>query len=82
MFKRPVVSSDPDENNKMLVVQVWIENRGFGETQSEIKKRVREGLQKADISAPVPVAAPAVAPWAPAEDKPEHDGERPDRKPN
>jgi small conductance mechanosensitive channel len=85
VLKHPACTVEVDALGALsttLVVQVWIENRGFGETQSEIKKRVREGLQKADISAPVPVAAPAVAPWAPAEDKPEHDGERPDRKPN
>lgn len=54
-----------------LVVQVWIENRDFGGTQSDIKKRVRHALQGADISAPVPVPAPAVAPWAPTPEQPE-----------
>jgi small conductance mechanosensitive channel len=61
-----------------LVVQVWIENRDFGGAQSDIKKRVRHALQGADISAPVPVAAPAVAPWAPpVEEQPEQQGKKP-----
>ena len=38
-------------------------------TLSDIKKRVREALQGGDISAPVPVAAPAVAPWTPPAEK-------------
>lgn len=48
-----------------LTVQVWLENRDFGGVLSDLKKRVRHALQGSDISAPVPVAAPAVAPWTP-----------------
>ena len=54
-----------------LVVQVWIENRDFGGTQSDIKKRVRHALQGADVSAPVPVPAPSVAPWSPTPEEPQ-----------
>lgn len=48
-----------------LTVQVWLENRDFGAVLSDIKKRVRHALQGSEINAPVPVAAPAVAPWTP-----------------
>ena len=48
-----------------LTVQVWVENRDFGGALSDVKKRVRHALEGADISAPVPVPAPAVAPWQP-----------------
>jgi small conductance mechanosensitive channel len=48
-----------------LTVQVWLENRDFGGVLSDLKKRVRHALQGSEISAPVPVAAPAVAPWTP-----------------
>jgi small conductance mechanosensitive channel len=48
-----------------LTVQVWIENRDFGSALSDVKKRVRHALQGSEVSAPVPVAAPAVAPWTP-----------------
>jgi small conductance mechanosensitive channel len=50
-----------------LTVQVWLENRNFGAVLSDLKKRVRHALQGSDISAPVPVPAPAVAPWTPQE---------------
>jgi small conductance mechanosensitive channel len=48
-----------------LTVQVWLENRDFGSVLSDVKKRVRHALQGSEVSAPVPVAAPAVAPWTP-----------------
>lgn len=60
-----------------LTVHAWVQNSGFLATVSDIKKHVREALQGADVSAPVPVAAPAVAPWTPpAEKQPEN------KKPN
>jgi small conductance mechanosensitive channel len=62
----------------ILTVQVWLENRDFGGALSNVKKKVRQTLQGANISAPVPVAAPAVAPWQPSE-KP---GESRSPKPN
>jgi len=48
-----------------LTVQAWFQNRNFGAGQAAIKKRVRAALNTANVSAPVPVAAPAVAPWTP-----------------
>jgi small conductance mechanosensitive channel len=48
-----------------LVVHAWVRNSDFLATVSDIKKRVREALQGADVGAPVPVAAPSVAPWTP-----------------
>ena len=51
-----------------LTVQVWLENRDFGAVLSDLKKRVRHALQGSEISAPVPVAPPAVAPWTPPAD--------------
>jgi len=60
-----------------LTVQVWMENRDFGGALSEVKKRVRHALQGSDISAPVPVAAPAVAPWTPSAQEPQQDRKKP-----
>ena len=60
-----------------LVVQVWVENRDFGGAMSEIKKRVRHALQGSDVRAPVPVPAPAVAPWTPTTAAPEQPGKKP-----
>jgi small conductance mechanosensitive channel len=48
-----------------LTVQAWIPNRDFLANLSEVKKRVRHALNEAEVAAPVPVAAPAVAPWQP-----------------
>ena len=48
-----------------LSVRVWVRNNNFLATLSDIKKQVRRALQDAEIAAPVPVAAPAVAPWQP-----------------
>jgi small conductance mechanosensitive channel len=53
-----------------LTVQVWMENREFGAALSDVKKRVRHALQGSDISAPVPVPPPAVAPWTPPAQQP------------
>ena len=38
---------------------------------SDVKKCVRTALQQADVGAPVPVAAPAVAPWQPEPQQPD-----------
>jgi small conductance mechanosensitive channel len=54
-----------------LSVQVWLQNRDFGTALSDVKKCVRSALQTADIAAPVPVAAPAVAPWQPPAEQPD-----------
>jgi small conductance mechanosensitive channel len=60
-----------------LTVHAWVRNSDFLATVSDIKKRVREALQGGDVSAPVPVAAPAVAPWTPPNEQP-----RESKKPN
>ena len=60
-----------------LTVHAWVRNSNYLVTLSDIKKRVREALQGAEVSAPVPVAAPAVAPWTPANEQP-----RENKKPN
>ena len=52
-----------------LTVQVWLANRDFGAVLSDVKKRVRHALQNADVSAPVPVPAPAVQRWQPPAEK-------------
>lgn len=52
-----------------LSVQVWLSNRDFAPVLSDVKKRVRHALQNADVSAPVPVPAPAVQPWQPPADR-------------
>ncbi len=48
-----------------LTVKAWVQNRDFGGATSQVKKLVRHVLQDANVGAPVPVAAPAVAPWTP-----------------
>jgi len=48
-----------------LTVHAWVQNRDYLATLSEVKKAVRHALNDAGIAAPVPVAAPAVAPWQP-----------------
>jgi small-conductance mechanosensitive channel len=53
-----------------LTVRAWVRNNDFVGTVSDIKKRVRQALQGNEIGAPVPVPAPAVAPWQPAAEKP------------
>jgi small-conductance mechanosensitive channel len=49
----------------ILKVHAWVQNRDFLATQSEVRKTVRHALNDAGIAAPVPVAAPSVAPWQP-----------------
>ena len=63
-----------------LTVQAWVENRDVGGITSDVKKLVRHALEGADVAAPVPVAAPAVAPWTPPAEKP--DDTQSDKKPN
>jgi len=80
LLKVPAPSVEVDALGPLsttLTVQVWVENRDFGGALSEVKKRVRHALQGADIAAPVPVAAPAVAPWTPPAEKPAGDTKKP-----
>lgn len=61
-----------------LTVHAWVRNSDYLATLSDIKKRVREALQGADIAAPVPVAAPAVAPWTPSAERSQNEqGKKP-----
>jgi hypothetical protein len=62
-----------------LAVHAWIPNRDFLATLSEVKKHVRHALNQAEISAPVPVGPPAVAPWQPP---PEQQADEHANKPN
>jgi hypothetical protein len=52
-----------------LTVRVWMTNQNFQHVLSDVKKRVRHALQNAEVSPPVPVPAPAVAPWQPPPEK-------------
>lgn len=63
----------------ILTIHVWLANRDFGQALSDVKKRVRHALQNGDVSAPVPVPAPAVQPWQPPAEK---DDSRDAAKPN
>jgi small conductance mechanosensitive channel len=82
VLKAPAPTVDVDTLGPLsttLSVQAWLQNRDFGAAQSDLKKRVRRALTGANVSAPVPVAAPAVAPWTPEPEKPA-DGQA--KKPN
>ena len=54
-----------------------MENQDFGNALSDVKKRVRHALEGADVSAPVPVAAPAVAPWTPPAEQGRENSKKP-----
>ncbi|MDB5735573.1 MAG: mscS [Alphaproteobacteria bacterium] len=85
MLKDPAPTVEVDSLGPIstfLVVQVWVENRQFGSAMSEIKKRVRHALQGSDVSAPVPVAAPAVAPWTPSPEPAAQAADQSGKKPN
>jgi small conductance mechanosensitive channel len=62
-----------------LLVHAWLQNRDFLNAVSETKKQVRHALQDAQIAAPIPVAAPSVAPWQPPA---EHESDQRATKPN
>jgi len=57
-----------------LLVRVWLANRDFLAALSDVKKQVRQTLQASEVSAPIPVPAPAVQPWHPPEEKDEKTG--------
>ena len=60
-------------NMNQFSVQAWVNNRDFGGQRSELRALVRKALLDADITPPIPIPAPAVAPWTPpAEDRPAH----------
>ncbi len=54
----------------ILTVEAWVANDQFGGALSDIKKRVRRALNEKDVTAPVPVPAPSVAPWTPPAERP------------
>jgi small conductance mechanosensitive channel len=56
----------------ILTVHAWIQNNDFLNTLSDVKKRVRQALQDAEVGAPVPVPAPSVAPWTPPAEQPQN----------
>jgi small conductance mechanosensitive channel len=73
VLKTPAATVEVDTLGPLsttLTVQAWLQNRDFGAAQSDLKKWVRHALEGANVSAPVPVAAPAVAPWTPEPEKP------------
>jgi small conductance mechanosensitive channel len=83
VLKAPAPSVDVDTLGPIsttLTVHAWVNNSGFLATVSDLKKKVREALQSAEISAPVPVAPPAVAPWTPPAEQSQESSES--KKPN
>jgi small conductance mechanosensitive channel len=80
VLKRPAPNVEVDilgPISTTLTVRVWMENQDFGNALSDVKKRVRHALEGADVSAPVPVAAPAVAPWTPPAEQGREDSKKP-----
>ena len=72
ILKAPVPAVEVDALGPIsttLTVHAWVRNNDFLVTVSDIKKRVRQALQSSEVSAPVPVPAPSVAPWQPAAEK-------------
>lgn len=83
VLKNPAASIEVETLGPLsttLTVQAWVENRDVGGITSDVKKLVRHALEGADVAAPVPVAAPAVAPWTPSAEKP--GDTQSDKKPN
>jgi small conductance mechanosensitive channel len=52
----------------LLTVQAWVANHDFTQVQSELRLLTRRALNEASVSPPVPVPAPAVAPWTPPQE--------------
>lgn len=62
----------------LMNVHVWVDNRDFSQTQSDLKILVRRTLNEHGFGPPIPVAAPAVAPWTPpVEDKQDDQAKKP-----
>src|SRR5581483_8415536 len=55
----------------VLTLQAWVSNRDFTLIQSDLRLKVRRALSEAGFSPPIPVPAPAVAPWSPPAEKAE-----------
>jgi small conductance mechanosensitive channel len=61
-----------------LNIHAWVDNRDFMTKQSDVKILVRRALNEAGFGPPIPVPAPAVAPWTPpAEDKQDDQSKKP-----
>jgi small conductance mechanosensitive channel len=68
VLKSPEPSVEVDSlgpTSSILSVQAWVPNEGFGGAQSDLRKNIRHALEAGGVSPPVPMAAPAVAPWTP-----------------
>ncbi len=65
----------------LLSVQAWVKNTDFGGQVADLKRIVRQALEAAHVSPPIPIPAPAVAPWSPPAAKPDGDAPQPG-KPN
>jgi small conductance mechanosensitive channel len=63
----------------LLNVHVWVTNIDFMPVQSDIKLLTRRSLNEAGFGPPIPMAAPAVAPWTPPQ---EHKQDDQSKKPN
>ena len=61
----------------LLNVHVWVMNSDFPAVQSDLRLLVRRTLNEAGFSPPVPMPAPAVAPWTPAEQKQDNQANKP-----
>jgi len=62
----------------LMNVHVWVDNRDFMPVQSDLKVLTRRALNEHGFGPPIPVAAPAVAPWTPpAENKQDNQAKKP-----
>lgn len=75
-----VVVDNLSGSQVLLTLQAWVPNHDFTVTQSDLRIMVRRTLTEAGHSPPIPVPAPAVAPWHPPEEK--HEEKQPAGKPN
>jgi hypothetical protein len=72
-----VVIDDLDGPKVVLTVLAWVPNALFGTVQSDLRLAVRETLTQSEVSPPVPVPPPAVAPWQPAKKDDKREAARP-----
>ena len=75
-----VVVDNLDGPKVLLTLQAWVPNHDFTVTQSDLRLLVRRTLTEAGHSPPIPVPAPAVAPWQPPQEK--HQDKQQAAKPN
>lgn len=60
----------------LLSVWAWVQNQAFTQTQSDLRIAVREALNAAGFSPPIPIPAPPVAPWKPPAPEKPNGGDR------